>query len=105
MRRPSRKLFYRVPVAISSREVHFGKVAVGAEHRINETDTLEEFRPIHRGHKAHARDRITHCHVHRALSLMLLADDLIGSRSLGCKTLVQPTERRRHGWILIAQTL
>jgi len=49
-----------------------------AQRRIDEADALEELRPIDGGHETHARDHIAHGHVHRALPLMLLADDLVG---------------------------
>ena len=105
MPRASRQLFDRVPIAIARREIHLGEVAVGAQHRIDEAHALEELRPIDGGHQAHARDHVAHGHVHRALPLMLRADDLVGGRSLRSQALVQPGERRRHLGILIAQAL
>ncbi len=105
MSRAARQLFDRVPVAIPRREVHGGEVAVGAERRIDETDALEELRPIDGGHEAHAGDYIADRHVHRALPPMLLTDDVVGGRSLSYEAFVQPEKRWRHCRILIAQPL
>jgi hypothetical protein len=77
-----------VPVAIARREVHGGEVAPGAQRRIDETDALEELRPIDGGHETHAGDHVAHRHIARALPLMLLADDLVRGRPLGGQAFV-----------------
>ena len=103
--RASCEFFNRVPIAIAGREIHRGEVAACAQHRVYVTDALEELGPIDGGHEAHARDHVAYGHVHRALPVMLGADDLVGRRSLGQQPSVQPQQRRRHLGILIAQAL
>ena len=105
MARASCELLYRVAIAIAGRKIHRGEVAVRAQHRIDLTDALEELGPVDGGHEAHARDHVAHGHVHRALRLMLGANDLVGRRSLRQQPAVQPQQRRRHLGILIAQAL
>ncbi len=95
------EVFDRVPVAIPRGEVHRAEITLCSESRIDETDVLEELRSIDGGHEAHAGDYVPDGHGGRALPLMLLPDDLIGGRSLGCQTLFQPAERRSHHRILI----
>ena len=102
---PSRQPFDRMPIPIPRGEVHLREEAVGAERRIDETDALEDLRPIERGQEPHARDHVADGHVHPALPLMLLMDDLVGGRALAGEVLVQPDERRRDPRILIAQAL
>ena len=101
----ARELFDGVAIAIARRKIHLREVAVGAQRRIDETDALEELRPIDGGHQAHAGDRVSDRHVHRALPLMLLADQLVGGRPLGGQARVQPLDGGRHARIVIAQPL
>ena len=82
------------PVAIPSWEIHCGKVALGAQHRIDQADALDDLLPIDGGHQAHARDDVADCHVDGALPLMLLVDNVVGRRSLRGQALVQTGERR-----------
>ena len=103
--RPSRQIFDRMPIAIPSGKVHLRELTVGAEHRIDETDALEDRGPIEGGDEPHTRDHVADGHVHPALPLMLLADDFVGGRALACEVFVQPDERRRDLRILIAQAL
>src|ERR1700724_614220 len=94
-----------MPIAIAGGEVHLREAAAGAEHAIDETDALEDLCPVEGGDEPHARDHVADGHVHSALPLMLLADDLVGRCALACETLVQPDERWRDPRILIAQPL
>ena len=103
--RASRELLDRVAIAIARRKIHVREVAALAERRIDETDALEELRPIDGGHQAHAGDRVADRHVHRALPLMLLPDELVGGRPLGGQARVQPLDGGRHARIVIAQPL
>ena len=68
-------------------------------------DAFEEFRPVDHRDQTHARDHVADGHVHRALALELLANDLVGSRALRGQSVVQPTQRRRAIGIAIPQAL
>ena len=101
--RTARQLLDRATVQIAAREVHCGKAAIRAQQFVDETDALEELRPIHIREQPHARDDVANGHVRCALALMFLVDDLVRCRSLQDQVLVQPAPCRRYGGVLIAQ--
>ncbi len=76
-----------------------------AQFRINEAHTLEELRPIDRGHEAHACNDIADSDAHRALELMLFGDNLLRARSLCCQSYIQPVKCGCYCRILISQSL
>ncbi len=94
-----------MPITIARGKIHRGEIAVGAQHRIDRAHALEKIRPVDRRHQAHARDHVADRHVHRALPLVHFADDLVGRGSLRREPLIQPSERRRHLGVLVAQAL
>ena len=99
------ELFDRVPVGVARREVQRTEVRVRAKHLVDQADPFEELGPVERGHQAHAQDHVADGHVHRRLTLMLEAHDVIGRRPLGRQAFVQPEQRRGDRRILIAQPL
>ena len=82
-----------------------GKIALRAQHRIDEADAFEQLSPIDGGHQAHARDDVANRDIRCALPLMLLMDQVVGRGSLGRKAFVQPKERRHHLRVLFTQPL
>ena len=103
--RTARKFFDRMPVAIARGKIHRGKIAVGAQHRIDRAHALEKIRPINRRHQAHAGNHVADRDVHRALPLMYFADDIVGRGSLHGEARIEPLQCGSHLGILIAQPL
>ncbi len=97
----SAELLHGVPVGIAGREIHRGVVRTCVQHLVDETDALEELRPVERGHQAHAHDHVPDGHVHRGLPLMLDAHDVVGGRPLRLQPLIEPPQGRSHGAILL----
>ena len=94
-----------MPVMIACHEVRSSTARVGPEDGIDQTDALEEYLPVERGHQAHAGDHIADGHVHRRLSLVLDSDNLIDRRPLRREAFLEPAQRRRAHRVLIAQPL
>ena len=90
---------------IACREVRSSKARVGPEDGVDQTDALEEFLPVERGHQAHAGDHVADGHVHRRLLLVLDPDDLIDRCPLRRQAFLEPAQRRRDHRVLIAQPL
>src|SRR5688500_14729758 len=105
MLRASCEFLDRGAVAIPSRKIQCGKVTLGAQHRIDQADALDDLLPIDDGHQAHARDDVANCYVDGALPPMLLLDNVVGRRSLRSQALVQAGECRHLCRVLIAKSL
>ena len=101
----AREFLDRAAIEIPGREIHRREIAAGAHDRVDRADAFEEFRPIDRRDQAHAGDDVAHRHVHRALALNFLVDDLVGGGSLGAQSVVQPAQRRCRVRIAVAQAL
>mgnify|MGYP001573289261 CR=1 FL=1 len=95
----------RAAVEVARREIHVREVAAGLQHVVNETDALEQLRPVNVGDQSHARDDVADRHVRRTLSLVLVVHDLVGGRSLCRQALLEPHQRRRGLRILVPQPL
>ncbi len=103
--RTSRQLFYGVPVAISSREVHVPEGTSRAKDLIDQADAFDELGPVEPRDEAHARDHVSDRHVHRRLALVLDADHLLGVGPLGSEKPLLPAEDGGDRRVLIAQAL
>ena len=103
--RAARELLDRAAVEVARRKIHAREVAAGLQHIVNETDALDQLRPIHVGDQAHARDDVSDRYVCRALSLMLVTHDLVGGRSLRRQAPFQPHQGRHNIRILVPQPL
>ena len=104
-RRAPRKLLDRAAIKVARRKIHRREVAAGPQRVVDETDALDELRPVDVGDQPHARDDVADRHVRRTLSLVLVAHDLVGGRSLCGQARLEPRQRRRHPRILVPQPL
>ncbi len=95
----------RVAVPVPGREIHLGKAVPAAQGLVDEADALDELRPVEPRDQAHARDHVPDGHVHRGLPLVLQADGLLGRGALRRQELLEALECRRHGRVLVAQSL
>ena len=76
--RTARQLFDRMPVAVSSGEVHVSELTARTQNLVDKADTLDELGPVEPRDEAHARDHVADRHVDRRLELVLEADNLLG---------------------------
>lgn len=91
----------RVPVSIASSEVHLRDASAGSQGLLDETDGLEEVRPVHRGDQAHAGNHVTDGHVRGDLLLMLAPHDVVRGRAL----LLDPVRQPHQGGCLLGVAL
>ena len=104
-RRTARKLLDRAPIKVARREIHRREVAAGTQRVVDETDALDERRPVDVGDQPHARDDVADRHVRRALSLVLVAHHLVRGRCLRGEASLEPRQGRRHPRVLVPQPL
>ncbi len=100
-----REVLDRVPVPVARREVHSGDARARAERLVDQTDALEEVRPVDGRQQPHAGDDVAHRGMGGDLGLVLGVDDLVGRGALAGEPAVEPVERGRDRGILLAKPL
>jgi hypothetical protein len=103
--RAARQLFDGAAVEIARGKIHAREIAARLQHVIDQTDALEQLRPIQARRRAHAGDDVAHRHARRALALVLAVHEFVGRDALRRKLAFQPYDSRRDPRVLVPQPL
>ncbi|MDT4818208.1 hypothetical protein FQZ97_512990 [compost metagenome] len=99
----ARQLFDRAAIQVAGRKIHFRKGTARAQPRVDEADALEPLGPVDIGNQPHAGDDVAHRHVGGALALLRVQHHVIDGSALESEARLQPAQRRRGLWVLVAQ--
>ena len=105
MDRPAGQIFDDAAISVARGEIHGGEIATRPQLLVDQTDALEELRPIQFGYEPHTGDDIAHGDVRGALPEMLFAHYFIGVGALRTQALIQPLQGGRCRRVFIAQPL